>query len=80
MNRYQIYMLLGKIIGQSNMTSRARALGATEVLAPNVPIWERPKKNFLNNFLEVILQKPCNTHRHEHLEKLLINNKCKTQF
>ena len=51
-----------------------------EVLAPNVPKWERPKKDFLNNFLEVILQKPCNTHRHEYLEKLLINNKCKTQF
>ena len=49
-------------------------------LAPNVPIWEHPKKDFLNNFLEVILQKPCNTHRHNYLEKLLINNKCKTQF
>jgi hypothetical protein len=41
---------------------KTRALGATwrgrhrEVLAPNVPIWERPKKDFLNNFLEVILQ------------------------
>ena len=41
------------------------------------PLWERPKKDFLNHFLEVILQKPCNTHRHEYLEKL-INNKCKT--
>ena len=27
---------------------------------PNVPIWERPKR-FFNNFLEVILQKLCNT-------------------
>jgi len=44
---------------------------------PNVPIWKRPKKDFLNNFLEVILQKLCNTHRHDYLEKLLINNKCK---
>jgi hypothetical protein len=43
---------------------------APEVLTPNVPIWERPKKDFLNNFLEVILQKPCNTHIHEYLEKL----------
>jgi len=57
------------------MASRARSLGATwrgrhwEVSAPNVSIWERPKKDFLNNFLEVILQKPCNTHRHEYLEK-----------
>ena len=52
--------------------------GATEeALAPNVTIWERPKKDFLNHFLEVILQKPCNTHRHEYLDKL-INNKCKT--
>jgi len=39
-----------------------------------------PKKDFLNNFLDVILQKSCNTHRHEYLEKLLINNKYKTQF
>jgi hypothetical protein len=37
------------------------------------------KKDFLNNFLEVILQKPYNTHRHEYLEKLLISNKCKMQ-
>jgi hypothetical protein len=46
-----------------------------EVLAPNVL-----KNICLNNFLEVIFQKPCNTHRHEYLERLLINNKCKTQF
>ena len=36
------------------------------LLAPNIP------------FLEVILQKPCNTHEHEYLEKLLLllNYKC----
>jgi hypothetical protein len=30
-------------------------------------------KDFLYNFLEVNLQKPCNTHRHEYMEKLLNN-------
>jgi hypothetical protein len=43
---------------------------ANRARAPNVPMWKRPKKDFLNNFLEVILQKPCNTHRHEYMEKL----------
>ena len=38
------------------------------------------EERFLTNIFEVISQKPCNTHRHEYLEKLLINNKCKTQF
>ena len=42
---------------------------ANRARAPNVPMWKRPKKDFLNNFLEVILQKPCNT-RHEYMEKL----------
>jgi hypothetical protein len=39
-----------------------------------VSVITRSTFSSLNNFLEVILQKPCNTHRHEYLEKLLINN------
>jgi hypothetical protein len=54
----------------------------SNLIEVEVEVWQRPKNNFQNRFLKVILQKTCNTHNHEYLEKLLLllNYKCKTQF